>query len=192
MFNYNYECEPCGEFVFEETRTLSDRHRLATCPKCGNNNCRKIMNRCHFNEIFPGSTKHESLAEHWTRESVKAQEEGFSSKDEIQTAIGLAQERAKQMGMPDKQLIGPVQSPYEGPKYNPTKEEVATAGVLVEKNVRARRGGDSREVKRTREALKEHEAVIKQKAKTSQTFKPRHDKSALQQQIKFAREARKA
>ena len=193
IYTYEFECLPCGELIFEVHRPMAERNAPATCPKCGNVACSKIMSRTHFNEIFPGSTKREALADHWTRESIKAQSEGFSSKDEIQTAIGLSQERAKQMGQPDKQLIGPVKTPFEGPKYKPTQEEIVTADVLVKREIRAQQSGDAKATQKAAAARLEHEGVIRRNAaQTAQKFRPKNTAADHKRQIKLAQEARRA
>lgn len=191
MPNYTYRCESCEE-DFDEFREIKHRSRWSTCPKCGNKECKKQITVVNFNEIFPGSHKQQSLADYWTRESVRAQEEGFQSKMELETAIGMAQERAKQMGKPDKQLIGPVESPYKGEKYKPTSDEVGTANELVKRTLKAAHSGSRKEYKHAREALSEHEHNIKQKIAKTSKFQPKHNKEAREKQIKESREARKA
>jgi hypothetical protein len=135
--------------------------------------------------IFQGSTRAEQLADHYTRLSLEAQSEGFRSKDELDTAIGMAKERAKQMDQPGKQLIGPVSSPYEGPKFTPNQEEVAVAGKLVERKIKAAHEGNPTKIRSADQALKEHETILKEKAgKQQQKFVPKNSPEALKKDVK--------
>ncbi len=186
MFCYVYYCKECTPHrEFEENRQMHERNFPATCPECGNRECKKIPARTQFNMIFPGSTKREALADELTRMSVEAQKEGFRSKDELDTAIGMAKERAIQMGQPDKQLIGSVPSPFQGERYTPSIDEVKEADKLVKERVEASVVGDDKKLGVVAEAIKEHEDFVKGKAaEVKQEFVPKNTKEDHASQIK--------
>jgi putative FmdB family regulatory protein len=189
LHNYEYECSACA-LVFEESRTIANRNIKAKCPQCGEP-CPKIMSRTNFNPIFQGSTRAANLADYYTRLSLEAQSEGFRSKTELETAIGMAKERAKQMGTPEKTLIGPQKSPFIGEKFAPSKDEAQKGQSLIAGKIKAAHSGNLTEIKRADSALKEHDVYIKEKAsKKPQEFKPDKDREALKKDIKKSQSQR--
>jgi putative FmdB family regulatory protein len=189
LHQYEYECDPCN-LTFEESRTIAQRNTPAKCPSCGEP-CKKIISRTNFNPIFQGSTRAANLADYYTRLSLEAQSEGFRSKNELDTAIGLAKERAKQMGTPDKTLIGPQKSAFVGDKFQPSKDEAVKGQELVAAKIRAAHTNNPTEVKKADAAFKEHEAYIKGKAaKKPQQFKPDNSREDLKKAIKKSQDIR--
>ena len=186
---YEYNCEQC-DLVFEEVREIPKRYQLAKCPQCGEP-CPKIMSRTNFNPIFQGSTRAANLADYYTRLSLEAQSEGFRSKTELETAIGMAKERAKQMGQDGKQLIGPVETPYEGPKFQPSADEAKKGAELVAAKIKAAHTNNPSEIKKADAAFKEHESFIKEKAqKNPQKFNPKKKEKELKAEIKRSQDIR--
>lgn len=175
--------------TIDDWREMADRHRPYLCPKCGVA-CLNIPALGYFNMLFPGSTRADHLAQKLTTETMKDQAEGFRSVDEIQTAMGQAEERAKQMGTPGKQLIGPVDSPLIGETHKPSVGELGDRLELLKDRKAAEQTGDKKALARTAERLNENS--LKQAAKSKpKLYKPRNTKADHQNQINASREMRK-
>lgn len=192
MLRYQYlhpdtTCPDSGA-VIEEVREVADRSRPAKCPDCGVD-CKKIISSgVSFNPVFAGSTRHEFQVDEAVRMSDEAQQEGFKSRDELDTAIGLAEERAKQMGT-DRKLIGPVDSPFES-KYKPTAKEIDEGKRMVEKMGKAIASGDQKKAIDIKNELKGHEQSIHKKMEATKTFKPKATKEDLSKRVKASQSSR--
>ena len=182
--------DACPE-SFDEIRTMETRNNPAKCPVCGGV-CRKIMTAVNFNMVFPGSERAERQAEEATRESIRLQDEGFTSKDEIQAAEGQAAERAKELGIPKERILGGMPSALTGDKFTPSKDDALTQQKLVEARVKAMQKGDQAGHKRAVHEMAEHEQGLQKKAAAiKREFKPLRDKKACQKDIVAAQRSRK-
>lgn len=189
MPTYDYECLRCGN-EFEDQETIVDRNNSHKCPKCKCTS-KRVQSLVSFNTVFPGSTRAEMLADKLTADTVAAQDEGFTSKDEMQAAEGMAKERAKQMGYGDRQLIGAVRSPYVGDHYVPDKGEQETKTKMGQKVVEAAMAGKVDKVIKGKREMAEHEKHLKtQASKTKREFKPDRDATALKKAVKDSQSRR--
>lgn len=185
---YEYWCPEC-DITTEEKREMPDRHRPAVCPKCKGPS-RKIMSRTNFNPIFVGSTRAEMHADKYTRMSIEAQAEGFGSKMELDEARGQAQDRARAMGQPNKQLIGPVETPIKT-EQTASPKELAIANILAQRRIKAAQRGDKKALEAAVEAGRHHETTLRQKASSVKAeFKPKYTRDDHKDQIKQSRSMR--
>ena len=190
MPTYDYECPNCAE-RFEDREEIATRNNKHECPVCCTRSPR-IPSLVRFNTVFPGSERAESHNKSLEQLTAEAMSEGFTSRDEIETAKGLAAERAKQLGYDkDKQLIGPVKSPYVG------DAPVADANILQTKDRLARtavqaartgRVGVAEKAKRELAAVERHSAAEAKKVKRE--FRPDATPTVLKSRIKDAQSRR--
>ncbi len=177
---------------FTEIRKMEERHEPAFCPVCGIS-CKKGVDRCSFNTVFPGSTRAEFLAGEAVKESVRAQDEGFRSKTELEVAMGQAEDRAKQLGVPTNRILGEKKSPFVGERYRPPADVVRRGETLVKQMIEAQNHGKTEAYMKAKKELEYHENHVRQevaKVKAKQEFKPDKTRNQLKKEIKQSQSLR--
>lgn len=192
MPTYDYECTQCGR-RFEDREEIATRNNKHACPSC-NSPSPRIPSLVRFNTVFAGSERAASIADGITKMTEEAMDEGFTSRDEIETAKGLAAERAKQLGYdPNRQLIGPVKSPFVGEQYTPDKNDNELKAKLGKTVVEAMSKGKIDKAARAAREIQEHKKHLKtQSSKVKREFKPEASKEVLKSRIKDSRSRRGA
>jgi len=198
---YSYECretENKCKFrksrIFELRRELKDRNLPAPCPYCGSKKTVKVIVEVRFNEVFPGSERAESLNDKAIAESVIAQNEGFRSPMEMETAVGQAHERAKQLGIPVNRILGGHKSPFVGERYKPDQGSQDAYNKAAEGKLKASLARDGQAIVRANRELKAVQSEMKKKAQAHQSkmeFKPDRSKDDLKKACIQAQKARK-
>src|SRR5271165_5572065 len=131
---------------------MEERNNPAKCPVCGKMG-RKIMTKVHFNEVFIGSYKHAANVDAAVQMSVEAQKEGFVSRMEMETAVGQAHDRAKELGIPVERILGGHKSPFKGETFRPAETDVEQTVKLNKQLAEATLQGKSGKVQKLRREL---------------------------------------
>lgn len=132
------------------------------------------------------------LAEDATRLSVQLQDEGFTSKDEIQAAEGQAAERAKALGIEKERILGGMPTPFVGPQVSTSKDDTQIHEKLIGQRIEAVRKGDLTTHRRVVQQMAEHTKHLDKKAKSvKKEFKPMRDKDQCKKIVIDAQRARK-
>lgn len=197
-FTYDYECpESCSKPAcpgnFEQVRTMETRDVPAKCPEC-NKECKRVILSVRFQSLFPGSYKLEAQTDAAVKESEHAQAEGFRSKMELETAIGQAHERAKELGVPVERILGGTASPFKGAAYAPSETEAKAQRNLTEAQIKAQIDGDSQRAGKIARQRAELDSQVNQNAakhNAKREFAPTRTKEQCKKDVIKAQRERK-